>query len=476
MADRAELTALVAAADALAGVLEHQQVVPRRDLHDRVHVAGRTPHMHRDHRFGARPDRVLDRLRVDRDALVDVDDHRDGAGREHRHGRRHVGVRRHQHLVARPDAQGDHRRGQRIGAAAGQRHVAGAQILGVAPLEALALAADAVAEQVALADHLGDRVDLFLSNDVHGRSLDERLGILTAARDGLPSDGLSRGPRALAQWHSLEPSGNRGWGWREHHERALRCDHHRRRDHRRVHRVRAGQARLAHAEPRPAARRGLRLDRQLLRDHPHPLLDPGRRRAGLGGLFPLGRLGRLPRDRGRARPRPLPQDRLPGHEDRGQRFPAADLPPHGRARHPLGGLEPRADRRAAAVLRPAPLRPAQVQRRSGLRGPGRGAAARRRVLPLRRLYRRSAACQPQRPARRRGQGCRLPLQCRGGGDPQGRRPDRRRDPCFGRSHRCAGGGQHRRAALGQGQPPGGRARHEDRAPARSSRRWRTCPS
>ena len=55
-----------------------------------------------------------------------------------------------------------------------------------------------------------------------------------------------------------------------------------------------------------------------------------------------------------------------------QRFLAADLPPHGCARHPVGGLEPRADRRAAAVLRPAPLRPAQVQRRSGFRGPGEG--------------------------------------------------------------------------------------------------------
>jgi hypothetical protein len=40
-----------------------------------------------------------------------------------------------------------------------------------------------------------------------------------------------------------------------------------------VHGVRAGQARLADAERRQAAGRRLRLDRQLLRDHPHPLLD-----------------------------------------------------------------------------------------------------------------------------------------------------------------------------------------------------------
>ena len=83
---------------------------------------------------------VLDRVRVDRDALVDVDDHRDRPGGEHRHRGRHVGVRRHQDLVARADAERRHRGGQRIGAAAGQRHVRGAEILGVALLEAVAFA------------------------------------------------------------------------------------------------------------------------------------------------------------------------------------------------------------------------------------------------------------------------------------------------------------------------------------------------
>ena len=63
MADRAELPALVAAADALAGVLDDDQVAPRGDVHDRVHVAGRAPHMDRHDGAGARADRILDRLR-----------------------------------------------------------------------------------------------------------------------------------------------------------------------------------------------------------------------------------------------------------------------------------------------------------------------------------------------------------------------------------------------------------------------------
>ena len=50
--------------------------------------------------------------------------------------------------------------------------------------------------------------------------------------------------------------------WEHGHE--LRCDHHRRRDHRWLHRVRPRQARLPDAQPRQAAGRGLRLDRRVL--------------------------------------------------------------------------------------------------------------------------------------------------------------------------------------------------------------------
>ena len=61
-----------------------------------------------------------------------------------------------------------HRRGERIAAAGGKREVLDAEIVGIARLEAVAFAADAVAEQRPGADHLGEGVDLFLTDDVHG--------------------------------------------------------------------------------------------------------------------------------------------------------------------------------------------------------------------------------------------------------------------------------------------------------------------
>ena len=64
--------------------------------------------------------------------------------------------------------------------------------------------------------------------------------------------------------------------------------------------------------------------------------------------------------RRRARSRRVPQDRLPGHEDRRERPPAVRVRPSGCARHPLGGLGARADRGALPVLRPARVRPAQA--------------------------------------------------------------------------------------------------------------------
>ena len=184
-----------------------------------------------------------------------------------------------------------------------------------------------------------------------------------------------------------------------------------------MHGVRAGQARLADAERRQAPGGGLRLDRQLVRDHPHPLLDPRRLGARVRELLLLGRLGRLSGRARRARSRRVPQDRLPGHEDPGQRLPEVGLRATGRARHPVGGLGPRADRGAFWFLRPERVRPAQAAGRSGVRRSRWREPARRGVLPLRRLHRRSAARDPQRAARRRSQRCRVPLQRRGHGDP-----------------------------------------------------------
>ena len=81
MPDAAELAALVAAADALAGILDDEQIVAPRDRHDRIHVAGGAPHMNRHDGPRARADRRLDRLGIDGYRFVDVDDQRNGADR-----------------------------------------------------------------------------------------------------------------------------------------------------------------------------------------------------------------------------------------------------------------------------------------------------------------------------------------------------------------------------------------------------------
>ena len=49
IAQAAQPPALVAAADGLAGVLDHEQLVLARDAHDRLHVGGQAPHVHGDH-------------------------------------------------------------------------------------------------------------------------------------------------------------------------------------------------------------------------------------------------------------------------------------------------------------------------------------------------------------------------------------------------------------------------------------------
>ena len=170
VAEGAKLAALIGPADALADVLEHQKAALLGDRHDRIHVAGGTPHVDRNDGARMRADRVAYGRGADGEALVDVDDHRNGADRQHRRGRRHIGVGRNQHLVARADAETDKPGGKAIGAARSKRELADAEMLGIALLEALAFAVVAVAEQLARADHPCDRLDLFLAGQIHGIS------------------------------------------------------------------------------------------------------------------------------------------------------------------------------------------------------------------------------------------------------------------------------------------------------------------
>ena len=70
--------------------------------------------------------------------------------------------------LARTYPEADEACRQPVGAAGRQRELADPEMRCVAPLEALALAVLAIAEQRAGADHPGDGLDLFLAGDVHG--------------------------------------------------------------------------------------------------------------------------------------------------------------------------------------------------------------------------------------------------------------------------------------------------------------------
>ncbi len=117
------------------------------DRHDRVHVARGAPHMNWHDGSRARPDSGLDRLGIDRDGFVDVDDQRDRADRQHRSRGRHIGVGRDDDFVARSEPDGGHRRGERIAAARGEREMLDAEMLRVARFERFAFIADAIAEK-----------------------------------------------------------------------------------------------------------------------------------------------------------------------------------------------------------------------------------------------------------------------------------------------------------------------------------------
>ncbi len=165
--NRAELAAFITATDTLAGVLDNDQAAPLGDVHDPVHVTGRAPHMHRHHRLGARTDRRIERLGIDGDAFVDIDDDRDGAHREDGGGGCHIGVGGDEHFIARAQAHRDHRRGQRVAAACREGKMLHAEIFGVAGFESIAFLSDPVTEERVGADHPRNCVNFLLAGDIH---------------------------------------------------------------------------------------------------------------------------------------------------------------------------------------------------------------------------------------------------------------------------------------------------------------------
>ena len=77
VADGAELASFIAAAHALAGIFDDQELAASRNRHDRIHVAGGAPHMHRND--GARPgtDSIFDGGGIDGDGFIHIHDHRE---------------------------------------------------------------------------------------------------------------------------------------------------------------------------------------------------------------------------------------------------------------------------------------------------------------------------------------------------------------------------------------------------------------
>jgi hypothetical protein len=122
------------------------------DRHDCVHVAGRVPHMHGNDRLRVRPDDGADGLRRNRDALVDIDDDRNGSNRQNGRGGRHIGVGGNDDFVAWANAHRGQARRQREGAAGRESEMTDVEVRGVSLLERRALALFAVPEQLARSD------------------------------------------------------------------------------------------------------------------------------------------------------------------------------------------------------------------------------------------------------------------------------------------------------------------------------------
>ena len=150
---------LVVGEQALGGVLDDEQVVAARDLHDRVHVAADAGVVDGHDRLRPRGDRRLDPRLVDVQRVgPDVDEDRRRAAQRERVRRRDERERRHDHLVAGSHAAEDRRHLEGRRAGVGEERLPGADPL----LEpgAAALGERAIAREMAVRVGLGDVVEL----------------------------------------------------------------------------------------------------------------------------------------------------------------------------------------------------------------------------------------------------------------------------------------------------------------------------
>jgi hypothetical protein len=127
VADGADAPTAVRHTDSLCCVFDHDQVVARRNLHDCIHVTHQVDHVNRDDRPRSRRDLPLDVGRVDRERLVDFDEHRDRADSHGGSRRRNPCVGGYKHFVAGADARTDERADQGARSAVDGQTVADAE-------------------------------------------------------------------------------------------------------------------------------------------------------------------------------------------------------------------------------------------------------------------------------------------------------------------------------------------------------------
>ena len=135
VAEGAAMAPVVEGAHRLRRVLDHEQIVPARDVHDRVHVGDAAAPVHRHDRLGARRDLLLDLGGVDVLVIAHVGIDRRRAHVRDRARRGDERDRRGDHLVALADAERPQRQHERVGAVAAAHAVLGAGVVDDALLE-----------------------------------------------------------------------------------------------------------------------------------------------------------------------------------------------------------------------------------------------------------------------------------------------------------------------------------------------------
>ena len=117
VSDGAGAAPLVLRADRLRAVLDHVQVVPLGDRHNRIHVGHLSVQVHGHDHLGFRCDRGLDQAWLDVVAVwIDVHEHRHCAHPVDAAARGEEGVRRGDDFIAALDAEGHKRYQKRVGA------------------------------------------------------------------------------------------------------------------------------------------------------------------------------------------------------------------------------------------------------------------------------------------------------------------------------------------------------------------------